>query len=715
MALISPILDDRTYEQLREELIKRIPVFAPEWTNHNESDPGIALLELFAYLGESLLYRFNQIPDATKIAFLRLLGVEPTSARSARTLLAVSTELPEGATVPKASEAKAGAESFETESNLQVWPLACVTAGKVKTPEEDADADRRADALHRQQVDPSQATFYVTTEVPTDPHAQAQPLDVSLTVDGALWIALLRKTTTDVSALQNRSVFVGLAFEAQPERPFALQDLDAQDAATFGSPNLTVDPPTMLWRLWTGPKEPAEPEPFTNLEVGSDSTRGLVETGVVEVILPDRLPVFDPLDMALGGKNSPPPLTDEKQAANVIAWLQVSRPRAAHINDAIHLVSWVGVNVVDVVHSRAAVTELLGRGDGDSDQRFALARRPVLPRTMTLEVEEPAGWELWDEVEAFTRSGPDDRHYTVDYTAGSVSFGGVRVPQPGERIRTLTYRYGGGLAGNVAAKEISSISGISGVKAENPFPAAGGADAASLADALDEIPAHVHRNDRAVISDDFRALALEVAGVARAETLPLLHPDAPDAVAAGVVSVVIFPKVDLTTPSAPLPDFALLRRVARYLDERRLVTTELYVIPPTYRRFALSVGIAVRPGYQVDAVRQWVDRILRQYLAPLPPFGPEGDGWPLGRTVRRAELEAVAVQVEGVEYVNNLLLAEPDEDDHFIPTDLVRLGRWEVPEIVDITVVSGEALEPGVDYAPRPSETVPVPLPPEVC
>ena len=82
MALISPILDNRSYEQLREELLRRIPVYTPEWTDHNETDPGIALLELFAYLGESLLYRFNQIPDTTKIEFLRLLGVRPRPARA---------------------------------------------------------------------------------------------------------------------------------------------------------------------------------------------------------------------------------------------------------------------------------------------------------------------------------------------------------------------------------------------------------------------------------------------------------------------------------------------------------------------------------------------------------------------------------------------------------------------------------------------------------
>ncbi len=50
MPLIGPILDDRTFEQLRDELVKRIPVYAPEWTDHNTGDPGIALLELFAHL-----------------------------------------------------------------------------------------------------------------------------------------------------------------------------------------------------------------------------------------------------------------------------------------------------------------------------------------------------------------------------------------------------------------------------------------------------------------------------------------------------------------------------------------------------------------------------------------------------------------------------------------------------------------------------------------
>src|SRR3954468_4188277 len=106
MPLPAPILDDRSFEQLRDELVRRIPVYAPEWTDHNESDPGIALLELFAFLGESLLFRFNQIPDATKIEFLHLLGVQPRPAQSAGVLLAMETELPQGVQVLRDTEAK---------------------------------------------------------------------------------------------------------------------------------------------------------------------------------------------------------------------------------------------------------------------------------------------------------------------------------------------------------------------------------------------------------------------------------------------------------------------------------------------------------------------------------------------------------------------------------------------------------------------------------
>jgi predicted phage baseplate assembly protein len=68
-------LDDRTFNDLVEECLLRIPRYCPEWTNHNPGDPGITLIELFAWLTDQMLMRFNQVPRRNYVAFLELLGI----------------------------------------------------------------------------------------------------------------------------------------------------------------------------------------------------------------------------------------------------------------------------------------------------------------------------------------------------------------------------------------------------------------------------------------------------------------------------------------------------------------------------------------------------------------------------------------------------------------------------------------------------------------
>jgi predicted phage baseplate assembly protein len=694
MALTSPILDDRSFSQLRDELIARIPVYAPNWTDHNTSDPGIALLELFAYLGEALLYRFNQIPETARIEFLRLLGVAPRPARPARLLIAASTDIPAGSRVGKGTVASAGSVSFQTEAELYAWPVQLLGAGKTPQAPENTKAGREssADALARAGlVDPAAAQFYRTAILPADPMApDAVLVDVSAQVDKSLWVAVLHADGSPITELAGRSLFVGVAFEETFDPPEALESLDA---GQFRADGLQPAAPPMVWQIW----DPVGG--LSNVPVLGDTTGGMVRTGVLELQLPQPMPNLTGA-VSAGGADSPPPLADDKLARQVIGWLRVSRPKTADIGDTIKRVRWVGANAVSAVQSRTAPVELLGTGTGDADQRYPLNQHPVLPKTIELQVEEPDGWQPWLEVDNFAASGMTDRHFTVDYNQGAVQFGRRRVPQLGERIRVVGYQYGGGLVGNVAAT--------------NPLPATGGADPASVPEALEQIPAHVHRHDRAVIAEDFTALARQITGVARAEALPLLYPDSPAEPAAGVVSVVVFPAEDQRDPAAPTPDLGLLRQVAGHLDAARLITTELYVIPPTYVPIAVSVGVAVRTGYQVDAVRRWVEQILRQYLSPLPPFGPDGDGWPLGRTVRRAELAAVAVQVEGVEYLHDLKLATVGSSEP-VPRETIELQRWQSPKVLDLSVVSGPPLAPGEAYEPDPPAKPPVPLPLDVC
>ncbi len=82
MPLPLPNLDDRNFNQLVDGAKRIIQQRMPDWTDLSPSDPGIVLLDVFAYLTETMIYRLNFLPQKAYIAFLNLLGVSlhPPSA-----------------------------------------------------------------------------------------------------------------------------------------------------------------------------------------------------------------------------------------------------------------------------------------------------------------------------------------------------------------------------------------------------------------------------------------------------------------------------------------------------------------------------------------------------------------------------------------------------------------------------------------------------------
>src|SRR5882724_810166 len=90
MPLPLPNLDDRRWADLVEEGRALVPLYAPEWTNHNVSDPGITFVELFAWLAEMDIYQLNQVPDRHRRKFLELVGIVPNPPRPARTIVTFS-------------------------------------------------------------------------------------------------------------------------------------------------------------------------------------------------------------------------------------------------------------------------------------------------------------------------------------------------------------------------------------------------------------------------------------------------------------------------------------------------------------------------------------------------------------------------------------------------------------------------------------------------
>jgi hypothetical protein len=731
-----PILDNRSYQQLRDELVQRIVVYNPEWTDHNPSDPGVTLIELFAFLAENLLFRFNQIPESTWLAFLRLLQIPLRPATSAEALVRVTdaafaTRSSPARLDPGNVTALAGALPFELLTEVTVAPWESVAVARTRVPEPTTDEAREFAqvAIDAAELGPGEtAAFYVNSMLPLDPSKpDAKPVDFGASVDQMIWLAALGDAAS-LEALLDKTLNVGFV----PDETLLATDVSDPcpgeiEQTAIGALRADADAESeVVWEISTGRIDAQGDPVYRRLELAGDTTNGLQQRGVVRLCLPrepDDLGLFPFEDPMLAGTGDlPPVLDDAEQRDKTLFWL-----RAWHRSPQRRFgrVAWLGINAAEVVQRRRAPPEFVGTGTGQPGQRHRLVHRNVVDGSLVLEVEEqPAHWKRYAPVDNFDASREDDRHYVVDLESGEVSFGDAVqgfVPQIGRRIRATRYDHGGGAEGNVAAKAINKLegSGIDGLKLDNPLPARGGADAESVAASLKRLPGELRRRDRAVAVGDFRELALATPGadVGRAECLPLYDPKTRSTDAAGVVSVVVWPREDAENPNAPMPDRTTLRRVCAWLDRRRLVTTELYVIPPTYVKIAVAVGLSVKPGYGIDAVRSWVERILRQYLAPLPPYGPEGEGWPLGRRVYGPELEAAALQVEGVQYLEADGVAVARwRDDEWIP-GTVELDPNEVPEVTTITVVAGPRLEPGAEYRPPAVADKPIPIPtiPEEC
>src|SRR5438093_7805023 len=125
MPLSPPPLDTRTYQELLDEALARIPVHNPEWTNFNSSDPGVTVLEVFAFLTENLLYRANQIPERNRLKFLSLLGVPLQPGAPATGIVTFSNDRrpPETITLNSNFEVRAGQVPFRTQLGVDILPV----------------------------------------------------------------------------------------------------------------------------------------------------------------------------------------------------------------------------------------------------------------------------------------------------------------------------------------------------------------------------------------------------------------------------------------------------------------------------------------------------------------------------------------------------------------------------------------------------------------
>ena len=627
MALPAPDLDDRRFQDLVNDAKRLVMRRCPEWTDHNVSDPGVTLIETFAFMTDQLLFRLNRVPDRLYLKFLDLIGlhlVPPVPATvpvtfwlsaPARTALTVTAGTQSGTLRTETSDPV----TFATIEDLAIVPCALQAIAANGADRTDELASGRAFAAFADQPQPGDSLYLGLTE--PVPHCAVR-LDFRGHLDG-----------------------VG------------------------------VDPtwPPLAWEAWDGAT-------WKECLVSGDGTGGLNRSGAVTVHLPGEHTASVVGGIRAGWLRARVTAAEAGQPAYTMT------PVVAGLTATTVGGTATAVHADIIVNESLGQTEGVA-GQRFTLSRTPVLHVGV---PVELEVSSEDGWQPWTRVDSFADSGPGDRHFTIDGVTGTVAFGpavrtedgGLRqhgvVPPADSVVRVRRYCVGGGARGNVAAGAIrtlrSSIPFVAGV--ENLQRARHGADGETLDQARDRGPILLRSRSRAVTVEDFETISCEAdPSVARVRCLPA----GTAGVEPGSVKVLVVPtapavghRLDL---GALVPSEETLRRVAARLDEVRLIGTRVVVEPPMYRGITVVAELGARPGVKPGRVQADALDALYRFLNPLTG-GPDGRGWPFGRAVHAGEVFGVLQKVLGVDLVDDVRLfgANPVTGERGAPA-----GRVDLP------------------------------------
>jgi predicted phage baseplate assembly protein len=610
MTLPAPDLDDRRFQELVDDAKRMVMARCPTWTDHNVSDPGVTLIETFAYMTDVLLYRLNRVPDRLYLKFLELIGLQLFPATSARTGVTFFLSSPAQATMTLPTGTRAATLRTETLepvvfTTTEDLPIIACSLLSVRTAE--ASGDDRIDRTEQLRLRVPFAAF----------SASPQPGD---------------------------SLLVGLS-EPVPRCAVRLQF-----QCTIEGVGVDPEDPPLQWEAYDGTTWHA-------CDVGEDGTGGLNRDGSIVLHVPRQHSAA-----LLDGDRAGWLRARVTNAADGQPTYSASPVIHGLIADTIG-------GTADVAHADVIEHETLAVSEGVAGETFRTAYTPVLPAgaALRLIVTSEDGWTEWSQVEHFAESSATDHHFMLDAVHGVISFGpGIRqedgtlrqcgaLAPKGAIIQLEAYATGGGRAGNVSAGSIrtlkSSIPFVAGV--ENRYPATGGVDGEDLDSAKARGPILLRTRNRAVTAEDFEQLTRAAAPeIARVKCLP-----AGDGADAGSVRILVVPAAPIVDGQIRfedlVPDQATMERVLNALDGARLVGTRVIIEPPVYQGVTVVAQVKAKPKTSAARVREEAAAVLHRYFNPLVG-GPDGKGWPWGRPIQSGEAYTALQEIRGVDFVEEI-------------------------------------------------------------
>ncbi len=685
MPLPEPVLDDLRFQKdLVDEARRRIIRYCPEWTDYNLSDPGITLIELFAWMTELITYRLNRVPEKNFFKFMELIGIHLQPASSARTELTfwlsapfpLSPEdttiaiVPQGTEVATISSEEEPEIVFTTDHRLSIIPPHLTQVRR--------EADFHKNYAPRLGIE----TFYAFS------HPRPQEGD---------------------------SFYLG--FDENQDISGHILQLTFQCEETQAVGIRREDPP-LVWECSLGNGQWQELS-RSNRPNERDTTGGLNNPlGSLVLYLPLTLKVDQ-----VNGRNG--------------YWLRCRfeprRPEQGRYSESPRITKITAYSLgatVTATHAIFVYGEEVGLSKGEAGQLFQLQHAPVLSLMPgeTVEVEENRHGEVvyvpWQLVRDFANSTRYDRHFSLDTATGEIAFGPSvrqrdgsviqygRVPEAGRRIRFSQYRYGGGIIGNVPAGKLQTLrSAIPYIdRVANLIPARGGRDQESLAEAKMRVPQELRAQQRAVTADDYENLS-KTATRSIARVKCVAAGSGAKAPTPGTVELLVVPAVVASLETGDLArlnlDERLKERLMAHLDNYRLLTTKVIVREPDYIGIKVRAEIVVSEYSQPDLVKQRVLDYLRQFITPLALRQPDPElaqflggnweGWPFGRDLYVAELYTLIQLAPGVKHVLDVQLSHrqvvPAQEGLALPES----EETETPVEQLLTAIKGKSLKVPLD------------------
>jgi hypothetical protein len=630
MALAALQLDDLTWAQLVEASRRRIiAASSGAWTLHAPVDPGVTLLELFAWLLEQRVFLADQVTPEITRALLALLGERTLPATPAATVVQLETSAQpltlDAGTELRLQSSKRARLVFSLESSLMVAPL----AGPLQLS-----------------VD----------GVPRSADLGVRPIELAIP-GNSMEVKIQLPLAAPLPAIADAPLGLLVELETGPRPGSGSTAQGVQQGWVPGEPSSVPPPADVSWwhRNAQGALVQWKPPALV------DGTAGLRRSGVVQLPAADWSP-----DTAAPNQYT---ILLRGQQTNAFSF----PPRLLRLE----------LNAVEAQHRRrvalqpfhAAWLPLAGAPELELNDENG----PVIAETVQLSIRERDGaWHEWQPVDRLSNAGPDQRVFTVDRQRGLLGFGdGLtgRIPvlfkPEDESIPNVELRYqaGGGAIGNFAAGQSFDVESHADLEAISLVDAVGGADPEPLSDGRDRTQEDLREVTRAVLAADYETLAVTTQGVgiARAHAAVGVHPSFSCLAVPGAVTVVVLPwaprpsepgdseEWDQDWTFAPQPDPGALSAVRARLDAARLIASEVYVRGPIYRPAKLLVRLQGDPRDPL-ALRSAVTRRLRRFLDPLSG-GEDGSGWPFGEPLRPSallrevqsaigrEAEAMAVEV----------------------------------------------------------------------